>query len=499
MKKSIFILLGALIFTASCSLLDQAPTDKLVREDFWQSEADVESSVIGCYNRLQSVLDELVVWGESRSGYIEYVGVTSSIKRFNDQNIDANNGFVSWGGPYDVINYANTIIRFAPQAKESDNLYTQKSLDNHLGECYYLKGLMHFYLIRSFIEIPYADEPYDNDGQDFYLPLMDRDSVFTKIEDCLLTAKSLLNQDYTEPYNVKGRVSSDAVNATLADLYLWTGEYQKALNVISELESKYELESADNLFNVFYEGNNQKESIFEIQFTEEFNDLTPSALWNTIYLRTSLEPNRNVIWPAPESSLDRRVTISLLQNGPESDDPFMQWKYIAQSAEGAEEYSDDKRTNRESNWIMYRYADVVLMKAEALCNIKSKGDAIETLNLIRSRAGVSQYDTDSEYTVRELDELILDERGRELAFEGKRWYDLVRVALRHGDLYSPSAEGNTILTSRLVLQKTEENDRNTIEYIARIDDPRGWFLPIHYNELKANPSLRQFDYYDDKY
>lgn len=492
MKNIIIILLGALFFLNSCSeILDTAPTDLLVREDFWQSEDDVEASMMGVYNELQGAVDQMIIWGESRSGYIAYSGAKSAINNFNRQEIDELNSNVSWGTFYQIINFANTIIKFAPDAATQDQQYTQEALNNHLGEAYYLRALMHFYMIRSFTEIPYIDIPYDNDAQEFYVELTSRDEVFTKIVDDLIIASDLVNKNYDEAYNSKGRVSKDAVQATLADIYLWMGEYQKALDACNAING-YSLVENEEWFNLFFEGNNEAESIFEIQFSEEFKDYMPNSVWTDIFLKSELERENNILWPALENSIDSRVLSTAVKSGDNATSPVKLWKWIGIRPNGI--YNDDKRIVKDCNWIMYRYADVVLMKAEALNNLGNGTEALIELNRIRERAKVSQFDIDAPGG-QELDELILDERGRELAFEGKRWYDLVRFALRYGSLEDKDNLGNNILIDRILFQKAEEGIFGAfLRY--KIEDPRSWFLPIHYNELTANPNLRQFEYYD---
>lgn len=76
------------------------------------------------------------------------------------------------------------------------------------------------------------------------------------------------------------------------------------------------------------------------------------------------------------------------------------------------------------NFIVYRYADVLLMKAEALNELGETAKAQEPLNIVRKRAGLNNYTgTDKE----EMKEKIIHERRMELAFEGHRWFDLIRI------------------------------------------------------------------------
>ncbi|TKG95086.1 RagB/SusD family nutrient uptake outer membrane protein [Puteibacter caeruleilacunae] len=495
MKKQIFkLFIGLLIFSSCSDMLDTDPSNLLVRDEFWKSEADVEASVIGVYNEMQSTVDEMIVWGDSRCGYLEYSDVSGSILGFHRHHVTERNSYTSWGDMYQTVNFANTIIKFAPDVMSVDDQYTQESLNNHLGECHYIRALMHFYMIRTFLEIPYISEAYDNDTQDFYVDLTPRDSVFMFIEEDLLKAKSLINKTWDDAYNQKGRISQNAIEATLADVYLWMGEYDKALNACDAVKG-LGLETKENWYDMFAEGNNETESIFEIQFSQEFKDVMPTGIWNDIYGKTKLNQEQKLLWPNFDASVDIRVPGTFVRNGSKSTDPLMLWKFLGLVSGG--DYGEDKKPYRETNWIVYRYADVLLMKAEALNNLSRGKDALVELNKILERAGVSQLDIDDPQG-QEMDELILDERGREFAFEGKRWFDLVRVALRYGDMEDRANKGNQILINRVVGIEGDDTSGDPIKFIDlyKLLDPLGWFLPINYGELAANPQLRQFPYYD---
>jgi len=127
------------------------------------------------------------------------------------------------------------------------------------------------------------------------------------------------------------------------------------------------------------------------------------------------------------------------------------------------------------------------MKAEALTQLDqadSYDEAYSIINQIRTRAGVP--DVDPSYDPQGAEDAVLAERQLEFAFEGKRWYDLMRMARRNN--YERKADLIQILISnvpssqRLVLR-------------SKLNDPYGWYMPIHVNELNANLNLVQNPYY----
>lgn len=158
--------------------------------------------------------------------------------------------------------------------------------------------------------------------------------------------------------------------------------------------------------------------------------------------------------------------------------------------------STSTRGNAYANWIVYRLTDVMLMKAEAL--VEKGGDdnytsAFAMVNAVNKRAR-SLYDgtardtlvMDDYKTSREkMEQLVLDERNRELMFEGKHWYDLVRMALRDGD------------NQRLITQATAKYEDNVNAIKIKLADPNILFFPYYRDELRLNPYLTQNSAYKD--
>ena len=133
----------------------------------------------------------------------------------------------------------------------------------------------------------------------------------------------------------------------------------------------------------------------------------------------------------------------------------------------------------DCNWIYYRLAEMHLIKAEALNQLGNVSESVAELNLVRERADLLPLDVS--ISSANLAFEILEERKRELAFEGKRWYDLVRFSMIYGPEY---------LVNRILKMW------NDVEISQRITNPESWFLPIYYEELRINKSLVQNPYYD---
>ena len=168
-------------------------------------------------------------------------------------------------------------------------------------------------------------------------------------------------------------------------------------------------------------------------------------------------------------------------------------KYSAKSSP-ATDYRD--KDDYDANWIVYRLTDVLLMKAEALAARPSAGneDFKESFDIAYAINKRSRMDTinikkplvESSYMNRESAlQLVLDERVRELSFEGKRWFDLVRKALRD----------KTTNDIKFVADKLDSNSGVVKSKMSTID---GLFMPIHENELRFNKLLKQNPVYSDE-
>jgi hypothetical protein len=157
------------------------------------------------------------------------------------------------------------------------------------------------------------------------------------------------------------------------------------------------------------------------------------------------------------------------------------WKYRGIDALG---FSPRQITQRDANWILYRYADVLLMKAEAAIEL----DDFDTANgLIREtllRAGLPYADLFDKELLRQE---ILDEKGREFILEGKRWFDLLRAAKRNNF-------ENKQLIIKMILSGADIKQQAILR--TKVYDTLSYYLPIPERELTFNQNLLQNPYYD---
>ena len=156
-KTLLFVAVMAM--ASSCDdFLTIFPTDRIVFEDFWKSKEDVESMVAESYRLMSSgdVINRIIVWGEARADNViegEYGG-NKDIEYIMTANILPSNQYASWAPFYRVINNCNQVLKYAPLVLDEDPDFTQGDCNVITGEMYALRALCHFYLVRTFRDIP---------------------------------------------------------------------------------------------------------------------------------------------------------------------------------------------------------------------------------------------------------------------------------------------------------------------------------------------------------
>jgi hypothetical protein len=289
--------------------------------------------------------------------------------------------------------------------------------------------------------------------------------------------KNLVQDEYGSTEMNHGRATRGAYLALLADISLWQFEYQQCINYVNEIEQMdYQLIPGGKWFDLFYPGNSF-ESIFEFQLDETLDQ--PNTMYDYTFFEWYGASPTALELLAPEISKEIIRGLGSLR----SYDGLI-WKYCGAASDG--------KTFRPSsdwkscNWIVYRYADVLLMKAEALAQLGNYSEAESILNSIRARALMNPLEVT--HGREAMEDAIMDERARELAFEGKRWFDLLRLGRRND--YSRKTK---------LIEKIIENVPSTQKLVlaSKLTNPYGWYLPIYDKELERNKNLEQNPYYAD--
>jgi starch-binding outer membrane protein, SusD/RagB family len=482
-----------LLACASCKKhLDLKPTDGILREDYWKTKEQVRAAVIGCYGSLLASpaggrpLSELFfLWGELRADMLApSLGTTSEEYEVMNVNTVPANSLVNWQPVYSTINYCNTVIKFAPLAMETDKTFTQEALDGYVAEAKTLRALLYFYLVRSFGDIPLKLTPTSNDDEIVPIAKSPQQDVLNQIVNDLNDAEPKTALTYGSTASDKGRITRYAVNALQADVYLWMDNYAAALAACDKVinSKRFGLVAGGGAwFTNLYRVGNSNESIFEFQFDAQKA--------NTFF---SIFAIGNKQFIAANRVMDQVYTIDDLFGFKDiradgaairSSDNLI-WKYIGKNSTDMITSSADSYTH----WFVYRYADILLMKAEALTWLKRGPEALDLITQVRIRANALAATNNNPDTGNpdDMAKFVLDERAREFMYEGKRWYDVLRYAKRNNyaqisylqDMVAGIVPANSVHTAQ-----------------AKMLDHNSHYFPIYFYELQTNKSLIQNPFY----
>lgn len=484
-KIAIYIIPLMVLFASCGDFLDQKPTDGLVYEEYWKNKEEVEATLGGAYQYLANLDYRFWLHGELRGDMLKnIVGRTPGTETgIMTANIEVNNWHARWDLYYSTINICNHIIELAPEV--DDPTFTPYLKQQMVSEATFIRSLVYFYMVRIWKDVPYITEPTIDDEADFFQEKVSSEVILENLKADLVEIRNKMPEHATIEKN-KSRATAGAVNALLADICLWNFEYEECITYIDAVENsgEYFLLPAGEWFENYYPGFSL-ENIFEIYFDQavgQGNNFMAKSYSNT----TSGLQFYASDYAEEILSDDPLAAAEITRGGGSISRSHQVWKFA-----GA---TNDKTTLRPSsetnsaNFIIYRLADLYLMKAEAYSQKESPDFAQATyyLNLISERVNMSPYPQFS--SAKDFEDAILLERGKELAYEGKRWFDLLRMGRRNDfarkdDLIEILIR-NVSPTQKLVMK-------------SRLSDPNGWYMPIHTFDIDRNKNLIQNPYYDE--
>lgn len=487
--KKIFKLRFILVFIAltaqfSCSdYLELIPPNGLVREEFWKTKEDVEAVLMAAYQSSAAMDGNLFTYGEARGDMVKAdYSLGGNERNMMESNIYPNNGLCDWTSFYKVINYCNDVIKNAPEVQKIDDTFTDFQLKGLLAEAYWLRSLNYFYLVRIFKDVPLVLTPSETDAADFYLPVTKGEDILQAMLKDLNEYRPYATDGYKTLAEVKGRATKAAFDALLADISLWNFDYAKTIEYCNRLTSNkdFVLMPGTRWFELFYPGNSL-ESIFEFQFEDRYYQK------NGTYGKTNRNSHQFDPSTRAEELFARKYAVELTRGEDASitklsEDDYLIWKYVGRAPDGKTERTSADQSS--CNWIVYRLADIYLMKAEALSQLNRFGEAADALNTIRERANMPPLSVGSSPIL--FEDAIMEERALELAFEGKRWFDLLRMGRRNN-----YARKDKLV--EIIIKNVQSTQKRILS--AKLTNPLGWYLPIFKDEIERNKNLVQNPYY----
>jgi len=500
-KYSLLLALFALIVISGCVKLSEDPKATLTPGTYFKTQSDLDASVNAVY--IQLARDGSWGFTSKETSYFGSDDLTTDpgLNKADMRDFDRLSGnsanqsmLAEWQGPWAAIYQANNVIANYAKVNSTDALKNEAA-----GQCYFIRGLCYYYMVRTFGPLPLVLTPISLDARP---PRADVASVYASIISDLKTAKSLLSNTPSS-----GRPTSYSASACLADVYLtmagWplnqTSNYALAATEANSVMQAgvYNLSTPyDKVFTT----NGSPEALFELEYSVVGNlpnrsfgstnvpldevALDGSSGWDDVYPEINFFKNAPV---CTRTDLTFYTTLKLIQpdksfvltpwNSPvtHARHPYYKKFRAGLNGDGVNEnatqiLSIQPSTNKST--IIIRYPQVLLDYAEAsdMAGSGPTADSYAAINMVRARAGESPLTPGLSQTA--FRDSVVYERAYEFAGEfGMRWFDIVRLQLLPAVIAARDPSENSIPAGVNVAQK----------YLA----------PIPFSEMSLNPQWAQ--------
>jgi len=489
-RLSLLGALASLAFATACnSFLDPSPSDAITPENFYKTPSDAVAAVNAVYEGTKW-FHWLGFWYISDIATDDIFAAPrfgSDGHRMSDYVFNATEWPLGsmWGGAYGIINRANAVLDRVPGITMDSALR-----DRLLNEARFLRALAYFNLVRCFGDVPLLEHEVKSlDGlRVSRTPLTD---VYAVIVSDLQQAAAGLPASYTGAD--LGRATSGAAQALLAKVYLTRGDWTNAAQTAGQVMSSGHYALLANWKDIFKIATKiaNSESIFEINYDGVLDPGGGSV--HTLFSLPSGFPGGDaygLMTVAPSLESLFAVADKRGRNG-----TFIRSGYIdalgdtvtwsdppAALGPAFNKYLDEtdfenmhtRAWVRQANdWIVLRYADVLLMYAEAVNEggTATAGTAEAALNLVRTRAGIPTVSGLSQAAFRDS---VRVDRRREFVFEGQLWFDLSRWGILDSVMVAKTTELQTVAPGETTVHGAPSN-----------------LLPIPQSERDINPNLTQ--------
>lgn len=455
------VILVCLLAGACTKQLDQSPTTSKVASQFFTTQSEAEEYInavygtlqrVGLYGQYVPVLAEISsdnTWDQVPSNDDGYAGQLDLFTTIPSNGILSQN----WSDSYVAIQRANVVLnRIGAITYQADSIKTAR-----IGAMKFIRALIYFNLVRTFGDVPLVTKETVNTNAYFGQGRTPKDTIYTQILQDLNEAIPALQPVADQ----KGGVVKTAAEALLGKVYLTLGQYQNAISTLNKVVASGTHSLLPNTANIFSLTNeNNAEIIFAVQFAAGVNGNTEGSPLQQQTSPSGFEsgakghnlPTLYLYNKYSNPDLRKGVYIDTTSQGV----PYCK-KYVANASNPIDGGSD---------FVVLRYADVLLMLAEASNQTGNTSDALGYLNMIRTRAGLTSF------TVTDQTQLAAEialQRQLELVGEGHRWFDL---------LYS----GNAVQTMNTYFQATGQNI--TVKDFNLL-------MPVPQNQIDTDPSIKQ--------
>jgi len=431
MKTYKIIVLTFIVVFSSCSDFLELEPEYVVNEaSFYQTVEDFETATIGNYSELQVIYDASILkLAEltTDNAYIQWTSPTTSEFECDEMRLTSANTEINtvWNLSFKTIVRCNTILEKIENVDLDETIKAQ-----YKGEAHFLRAFNYFNLVRLFGDLPLVEVVFNSPSEigTYDMTRKPSSEIYDLIVSDLENANSLLQGIDLG----KSRASAGAAQALLGKVYLTQKNYSQALTTLKSVIDSEEYDLQDDYGELFTNGNNElPESIFEIKYLSgnigegnSYSSLFTPPSFNAAIFPGNMNgtgrivPTLNVRDSYEDGDLRRELSIrdSLLL----LDGTYEQLQYGLKFVD----FTVGLQGDGGINFTPLRYADVLLMYAEALNESNRTEEAYPFINEIRARASLDPLDG---LTSQDFSLALEHERRVEFLSEGQRWFDLLRT------------------------------------------------------------------------
>jgi tetratricopeptide (TPR) repeat protein len=434
-KLNILILMFMVSLFGCDDFLDKAPEDTLSPAVYYNNVTEIKTGLAGCYKVLQNIyLDNRM------NRYIDMVSDDGKDRQMTDpyhifKKTNSHSASVIWTDNYLMVYRVNTLLEILATYEPKDDAET-KEITAMMGECYFLRGLAYLNLVRTYGPVPKVIEKFASPSDAFGIGRAPVAEIYNEviIPDFQNAAEMCFVKGASQLSGEEARANKGSALMGLAKAQLDMKDYSAAEATLKKLiidKAAGEYDLMPNLTDVFDDDLKfNKESLFEANYNVTAGQA--SYFWRNMandiaYIigtthRTSYMVSHDLLQEYTEYDEVERLALSVDSGYVEGATPEFQ-AFPIKMAPSREEMVVIKDLGSDFNFMVFRYADALLMYAECLMNNGKTGDAISYINMVRTRSNMPDLDAGFNLDIY----WILHERRMELAFEGHRFFDLKRT------------------------------------------------------------------------
>ncbi|WEK19967.1 MAG: RagB/SusD family nutrient uptake outer membrane protein [Candidatus Pedobacter colombiensis] len=511
-----------LLASSSCkNYLDVAPEGKVATKDNFTSKDDAVAAINGLYGLMQDVVDQIWLMGEAQGDLVVPArGADKYLYDVSTHQVTPENPYADYTKFYRLVNACNGAIAGLRKLNVTVQNYGEDAMKADISEVIAIRSWAYFQLVKIWGDVPYTENFVSTFDQVTNIAPLKGNEILKKLTKDLegavntgLFVTALGGTAETERFNYY------SIRYMMAEMYLNTGEYQKAYEILStfvpfnymngqtfRMDTYVKADWITQFATNVVTGAQVKSWVQCIKFDVNRNQTHHIMQWtnnqgNGIY---AFKPSVNAIqnWSKQEGTLDVLTGAGLpAKNGVDGDiwrangrsflidgrDTLI-YKYLIKDNLGTrkDSYKDDM------SFILARDGHTALLMAEILNRLGRSEEALLLINgsvtaymgvRFRVRVMPKLIVDRTANIAAQVDDIILDEWALETAFEGNRWFDMVRMAKNSGN--------SALLANRIAL-KYPLAQRNAIR--QRLSNPTYWYLPYYQRNVDANKLLIQKPY-----